>query len=304
MTDSLAFILGLLDRHERPLVTAEDLDGEHGKALRLWQRKRFLAQEPQHHPVPSCPHCREGVPIRLGEKLLCDGCGSTVDPRHLHMWTLDLAAFLGWLARALKITGGVQQVDDWLWQLGSTSVEGVRYECFFCRSGELSDRGRTRLLAFHHALLFVAVPGAAPMDGYHGARCSLVELLRLERGTLRVADLGTILHGDGAVRFDEETGGLFAGGELLGEVPVGTKDYFFLRCLARSLDVIVPYRDLKHEVLHHAASRDTTDEATFCHRLRYRIKRNWIPQLDRVLVTRGKEKGYRLRGEVRTARES
>ena len=40
---------------------------------------------------------------------------------------------------------------------------------------------------------------------------------------------------------------------------------------------------------------DETEEATFCQKLKSRIKTRHIPQFDRVIVTTNKGDGYRLR---------
>jgi hypothetical protein len=297
---SLEFILGLLDHHSPAFVAAEDFEGEHCKPLQLWQRMGFLSREPERHPAPGCPHCLEGMPILLAGRYRCDTCHSPIDPRHLLLWRFDLGAFLAWLARSLKITCGVRQVDERTWQLGTVTCGDGRYECFFCRGGPLLASGHRRLRAYRNALLFRALPDGERIEGFQGPSVSLLELLRLERGSLRAAPLTHVLHGQNAVRFDAESGALFAGRDFLGEVPVGTKEYFFLACLARSPHRSVPYSDLKQFVLRQAGSRDTTDEATFCHRLRYRLKRRWVPQIDRILVTTAKEKGYRLRAAVIT----
>src|SRR5206468_7313793 len=97
------------------------------------------------------------------------------------------------------------------------------------------------------------------------------------------------------VRFDVGTGSLFVDDRLLGEVPLSSKEFFFLRYLAEHLDAFVAYADLKREVLRRSGSRDTTEEATFCHRLKNRIKKRWVAEIDRLLVTTNKADGYRLR---------
>ena len=102
--DSLEFLLGLVD-DDTPHVAAEDLDGEHGPALRLWQSMGFLGSEPSMNPVPGCPHCGEGVPYRLGERFVCNACRSTVDHRSLLLWPIDRDAFLRWLAPAVAAAG-------------------------------------------------------------------------------------------------------------------------------------------------------------------------------------------------------
>jgi hypothetical protein len=56
----------------------------------------------------------------------------------------------------------------------------------------------------------------------------------------------------------------------------------------------VPYADLKHEVLRRSGSADTTEEATFCQKLKSRLKKG-LPAIDRLVVTTNKGDGYRLR---------
>jgi len=98
------------------------------------------------------------------------------------------------------------------------------------------------------------------------------------------------------VRFDPDTGTLWAGDTSLGEVPLGSKEYVFLRCLSTHLDRYVAYADLKREVLRRSGSVDTRDEASFCHRLKNRIKMRFILRIDQFLVTTNKADGYRLVG--------
>ena len=56
------------------------------------------------------------------------------------------------------------------------------------------------------------------------------------------------------------------------------------------------YAELKHFVLREAGSTEQADEATFCQRLKSRIKKLWIPEIDTLVVTSNKGDGYRLRG--------
>jgi hypothetical protein len=68
--------------------------------------------------------------------------------------------------------------------------------------------------------------------------------------------------------------------------------------LAADPDQFVSYHDLKRDVLSHSGSTDTTDEATFCQKLKSRIKAKWVPRIDDLLATTNKGDGYRLRGHV------
>ena len=65
--------------------------------------------------------------------------------------------------------------------------------------------------------------------------------------------------------------------------PVGSKEFHFLDCLASDLDRFITYADLKHHVLEQAGSTDTTEEGTFCQNLKSRIKKKWVPQIDRLI---------------------
>jgi hypothetical protein len=298
MAASLEFILGLLDRHYPAYVAYEDLAGEHGKLLRLWQQMGFLRQEPERHPVPSCPHCRMGILYVFGARCLCGTCLSPVDRRHMLLWRFELEAFLLWLAKGLKLNGEVRQVEESLWQLGHCIQSDFLYACFFHRAGRLSELGRGRILAFRNALLIQAVP-REPIEGFEGTRLSLLEVLREDSQSLSVIDLTLLMRSGNNVRFDADSGALLVGDRWLGEVPVGSKECHFLVCLAQQLDRFVPYADLKRYVLRQTGSTDTTEEATFCQKLKGRVKKR-IPRIDLLLVTTNKGDGYRLRGQVAT----
>ena len=60
----------------------------------------------------------------------------------------------------------------------------------------------------------------------------------------------------------------------------------------------VAYADIKHYVLQHSGGTDTTEEATFCQRLKSRIKKKSVPKIDVLVATTNKGDGYRLRGAV------
>ena len=300
MRGSIEFLLGLLDRDEYPCVSSEDLDGDHGPMLRIAQQLGLIANEPGANSVASCPHCEDGVPYRLGERLLCNSCHSTVDPCHLLLWRVDRMAFLAWVGAQWELRGGVQRLDATLWQLGTlTSEEGI-YECFYRRSGPMAEAAQSRLSAYRQALVLYG--GTPPDRGDIGSRThfSLLELLR-EGPLLALAKPLSLLRPRGTIRFLAASGALWAGATFLGEVRVGTKEYFFLDCLARHLDAFVPYTDLKQEVLRRSGSKDSRDDATFCHRLKSAIKKKCIPEIDRFVVTTNKADGYRLRrqGEPR-----
>jgi hypothetical protein len=297
MPTDLEFVLGLLNRSYPAFASHDDFLGPHAPVLRLWQRMGFLAAEPEPHPVPSCPYCQEGVPISVGRTFLCACCLSSVDPGHLLRWRFDLDALLRWLANSLALQGDVRRVDESLWQLGSLAGERGVTACFFSR-GSLSEHGRQQILAYRSVLLLRPLPQADIPNGFGGPCVSLLEIIRKDTDGLAVGGMSQILFGRGTVRFDDASGTLWAGDAWLGEVPVGSKEHAFLACLARSLDHFVPYADLKHEVLRLSGSRDTTDEATFCQKLKGRIKRKWVPEIERLIATTNKADGYRLRGHV------
>lgn len=298
MWDSVEFVLGLLDHTDPAFVAAEDLEGAHGLLLRFCQRQKVLRTEPEPNPVISCPHCREGTPHRLGDRYVCGRCSSTVERRHLLLWRFNLDTLLAWLARSLRLSGEVRQIDERLWQLGSITLRGFSHACFACRSGPLSPDGRKRLLAYRNAVLLQALPGGDGIEGFRGPCLSVLEMLRQDDCSLGVTDLARMLWSKGNVRFDAGSGTVRVGEDWFGEVPVGSKEYHFLACLANNRDRFVPYEDLKHYVLQRSGSRDSTEETTFCQNLKSRIKKKWIREIDQLLATTNKGDGYRLRGYV------
>ncbi len=298
MYASLTFTVGLLNDFDPPVAAAEDLQGPHGEVLRGWQRQGFLAAEPEPHRVPSCPHCRRGPPVRADGRLICAFCLSDVDPQHLCLWRFDLEALLVWVAGQLKLEGGVRSVADGLWQIGSLADGQWRHECFFRRGGQLTDSALARIRAYRNVIVLHGDSEPAAPSGQDGPEVSLLDILEQDGRSLRVRDPLWLLHGRGTVHFEPASGSLWVGDVLVGEVPVGSKDYYLLACLADQLDRYVTYADLKHEVLRQSRSRDTTDEATFCQKLKGRIKKKWVPGIDRFIVTTNKGDGYRLRGHV------
>lgn len=295
MHPSLELFLGRLDDADPAFASPEDFDGPHGGALELFQALGFLAVEPEANPVPSCPHCAEGAPAAVGGRFLCTACRSEVQWRFLSVWRFSHKAFLGWLAGRLGLDAGVRQVEERLWALGRLRGGEVRYECFYRRPGPLSEPGRRTLAAFRSVLVFYGLPPAPEDAGVHGPRLSLLDVLELGT-TVEAMPVADLLSRGGEVRFDRHSGALWRGDVLLGEVPFGSKEYYFLECLAVRLDHFVPYPDIKAYVLRRAGSVDETEEATFCQGLKSRIKRKWIPMIDRLVITTNKADGYRLRG--------
>lgn len=294
MRESLEFFLALLDRGESACVSREDFSGRHGSALRLWQSLGFVSREPWAHHAPTCPHCAEGVPYRLGELYRCNRCRSVVDHSWLLLWHFDERAFFEWLAAELGLQGGVRRLDSRLWQLGTYRRAGELLECFYQRGGLLAEPAVSRLAAYRNVLLLYGLASPHPDERLGCQRVSLLELLGPD-GPPNVADLTLLLRGRGHVRFDTRSGALWVGGRCLGEVPVGSREFYFLDCLARQRDRFVPYADLKYYVLEQTGGSDETDEATFCQGLKSRIKKKWIAEIDRFLVTTNKADGYRLR---------
>jgi hypothetical protein len=124
---------------------------------------------------------------------------------------------------------------------------------------------------------------------------SLLTVLDTTDG-LSVRYVGPLTRAGGAVRFEAHSGALWAGDERLGEVPVGSREYHFLACLAARLDRFVPYSDIKRDVLARSGAMDATEEATFCQGLKSRIKKRYVPRIDLLVATTNKADGYRLRG--------
>lgn len=295
---SIEFLLGLLEADDPAAAAWEDLQGPHAESLRLWQTMGFLDQEPARNPIPGCPHCGQGVPFLLGERFLCNRCFSSVDRRHLLLWRLNREGFLHWLAAQLRLQGGPRRIDDRLWQLGTFEEHGVVSECFYQQRGVLSDAGRNRLASYRSVLVFYGLFRSNRSEQGALTWVSLLEILRLGE-SLGVIDRSQVLQRGGEVRFDPESGTVTVGHSRMGEVPVGSKEYFLLLCLAQHRDRFVSYADIKHFVLRRTGSKDTTEEATFCHRLKNRIKRKgWVPTIDRLLATTNKGDGYRMRGRI------
>ena len=97
MTSSVELLLGLLDHGDTPGVSHEDFLGPHRAAVRAWQREGFISVTPGAHPVPGCPHCGEGTPYHIENRVLCNWCRSTIDPQWNQLWSFDREAFFQWL---------------------------------------------------------------------------------------------------------------------------------------------------------------------------------------------------------------
>ena len=291
---SLAFLLGLLALGAPAFVTGEDIDGPHKDALATWQALGFIGREPGVHPHPTCPHCAEGVPYRAEGRLLCSGCRCVLPPRELLAWPVHREAFLTALATHLGLRGGVRSIDAQFWELGSGNAEGSGVVGFFHADGPLSDPARTKFALYRRVLVLSAAPGAEH-DGL-GRWVPLTAVLDADGAFARI-ELPDLLRQRGRVRFDRETGGLRVGATLVGEIPPGGREWAFLACLAEHLDQFVPYTDLKWAVLRETGGSGETDEATFCQKLKSRIKEKYVPRIDHLIATTNKGDGYRLRAE-------
>jgi hypothetical protein len=295
MRRNLEPLLDLLDRCEAPFLAAEDLNGESGAVRREGLPTGLIAKEPERNPTPSCPHCKEGCPFTAEGRTACDSCFSAIAPEHLLVWRLDAEALLRWIAERWRLRGTVQRIEPRLWQLGTLRSGDEARECFMRRTGRLTEAGERRLGAYRRALVLTAVP-LPPEDTTGGHPClCLLEVLNCE-GALTIDDPSPLLRPRSDVRFDPATGALWAGEELLGEVPVGSREHHFLDCLARRLDSFVPYQDLAEHVLRASGTASSTEDATFCQGLKSRIKKKYIAEIDRLIATTNKGHGFRLRG--------
>jgi hypothetical protein len=292
MSASVEFLLRLLEQAHPPHLAQEDFDGEHGAFLRACQAVGFVTREPVVHPTPSCHHCGEGVPYRLGKRHLCNRCGSTVDPRRLRAWPVDLGGFLRWLAGELHLCGEVRPLDDVVWRLGTHKDEDGACECFYCSGRPMSDQAAERLTAYRNAVVLYGLRRPPRAVSLPATFTSLVNVLGLADSLVAVARWSQ--QQGGLVRFDRQTGRVEVGGAWCGEVSPGTREHAFLACLARHQARFVPYADIKREVLRASGGRDSQDEASFCHRLKSRIKRKYVPTIDVLLKTSNRSDGYLL----------
>jgi DNA-binding winged helix-turn-helix (wHTH) protein len=293
---SIEFLLRLVDQDGVAFVACEDVHGEHAEPIRHWQGRNLISGEASLHPAASCPRCGDGVPYRLGDRYVCNNCRSSVDAHHLQVWTLDRQAFLEALARHLRLRGGVRKIDACLWQLGTGESDITSVECFYHGRGSLSKQTRNKLNAYRRAMVFHSTVALTDM-GPTWRRVPLLSLFAAD-GLLLPTDLTSLLRPRGTVRFDPHSGVVWVGDEWIGEVPLGSKEFYLLECLSEELDHFVSYHDMKREVLRRSGSADEADEATFCHGLKRRIKKHGLAEIDRLLATTNKGDGYRLRACV------
>jgi hypothetical protein len=296
MRRSVEALLGVLAGTRPVHVAQEDFDCPHGPLLRQWQTAGFVDPVPSAHPVPGCPHCGEGEPYRVGTRLLCAACCGEVAEHELLAWPVRPEAFLADLTTRLGLRDGLRAVDASLWQLGTAAVQSEAVECFYCPAEPLTDPARRRLASYRRVLV-LSGPSVVPPAGGQERWVPLVELFDAD-GAFRTPDLAALLLGRATVRFDGGTGALFVGGNRAGEVPLWSREYYLLACLAEQLDRYVPYADLKREVLRHSGGAGGPEDATFCQKLKSRIKERYVPGIDRLVVTSNKADGYRMRAEV------
>ncbi len=294
MHPGLEFVLGRIDRLGQAAFAQADLEGEHAPLLRHLRAVGLLGPRPIPHPTPGCPFCHEGVPYRLGSRLVCDACGSVVAEGHLLLWPLNLRAFLTWFAAEQHLGGAVVRIEDALWQLGSLAVAPHPRLCFFLRGQSPSDIGLRRVSACEQPIVLHGPLDPLTLPGFTGKALSLLEVLRYD-GTLSVVPLTAFLRRGGPIRFTV-SGTLTAGDEVLGHLPPGTREYWLVDCLYRRSGRVIPFAEIRHHVrAHQPASRDTTDAASFCQKLRHRLKTvHGVVAVERVIVSGKRSGGYLL----------
>ena len=247
------------------------------------------------NPVPTCPLCLAGTPYRVERRYLCNHCRGEVPIESLQLRRLDLESMLRWLAIAWNLRGEIKQVSDALWRLGSWEVGVEATECFYLRGESLPEAARRRLLAYRSVLVLHGKPARPAIDGFAGRFLSLVDALHIEADRLVVLPLTSSTRRGGPVRFDRRTGTLHAGEERLGRIPPGSREFHLIACLADAPGAVVPYADLKRHVGAASGSRDETEEATFCHKLKSRIKHaHDVEVIDRLIRTDRRSGGYLL----------
>lgn len=293
MRNTAAVIAGLLDRGDRAWVAAADWAGPDAAAFAPLKELGWVGEEPLTHPLPVCPYCRVGTPHPWPGRAVCDECQTVLDPAGTRVWPFRGDAFAGWLAGALGLTSDPRPLAVGTWQLGTLRLGGQAWECFYRGGQPLGDPVRRRVAAYRNALVVCGFPAHVGDPDLPGRHVLLGDVLTADPFGVRPPE--ELLSGGGRVRFDPHAGGVWAGAELLGEVPPGTREYYLLARLAAEMDTVVPYADLKHFVTREAGSADRSDDATFCHKLKGRIKAHWVPAIDAVLVGSSAGGGYRLR---------
>lgn len=294
MRRSLESVLAILHTDEPVQLAREDFDGPHGPVWRRMQAMGFVAGEGVPNPAATCPECLEGNPYFVGDRFLCPVCREDVDEADLLVWRFDRAAFLGWLAREWRLLGGVERIADELWRLGTLAADGHPTECFYLRGGEVPEAARGRLLVFREALVLHGAFTPPSIPGFEGRILALADVIDASAEGFTGRPLCSSSRPEG-ISFDPASGELCLGKTLLGHVPPGSREFHFLQHLIERPGVLIPYTDLKHHVARLSGSRDTTDEATYCQKLKWRLKNvHGIAAIDELLATDRKLGGYRL----------
>lgn len=298
MHRSLESVLAILHTDEPVQVSREDFDGPHGLVWRHMQAMGFVATEGVPNPVPTCPECLEGSPYFVSERYLCPVCREDVDEVDLLVWRFDRMGLLRWLADEWSLRGGIERIADELWRLGTLTVDGHPTECFYVRGGEIPDPARGRLLVFRNALVMHGSLTPPSIPGFEGRILALAEAMEATPQALTVRPLQSTSRPEG-LSLNPESGEFRLGTTLLGHVPPGSREFHFLEHLIDRPSVLIPYADLKHQVARLSGSRDETDEATYCQKLKWRLKNvHGIAAIDRLVVTDRKLGGYRLLAEA------
>jgi RNAse (barnase) inhibitor barstar len=290
---SAEFLVGLLTDASTAFVTTDDFVGPHADALRRWQQRGFVARESGRHPAPSCPHCGEGVPYLAGYRVICDTCGSTVDSNYLFAWPVERDTCLSAIAKQLGLRDSGGRATDDLWDLGHRKIDDQLLLCFFHAGERVSPESDTLLRRYRHVVVLSRI--LQPDRG--GERW--VPMIRLIEpdGAWATITLADLIGASGAVRFELETGVMHVGDAVAGEVPLGSREWAMLAVLAAQVDQFVPYAAIKREVLRRTGGHGGAEEATFCQKIKSRIKKKYIPTIDTLVATSNKREGYRLRAE-------
>jgi len=301
MHPSLDFLFRLLDGSYPAVVSAEELDGPHEKALYVCQRMGFLATEPSMNAVPSCPACVAGTPYRQGDRYICNRCRSPVDVRQLQLWRFDLPSLLRWFSGEQHLQGDIERIDDGLWRLGTLDAGGGIRECFYVRGAGCSDRARERLAAFQRVVLLHGKREPPRIEAVPARSLLFADTVTIRGERLDARPLPAFFERQrtAAVRFHPATGQLSLGDALLGRIAAGTREFAFLERLSDAQGEVIAYGELKRAVCRATGSIDSRDEATFCHRLKSRLKKNHgITAIDRLIEADRAQGGYRLLREA------
>jgi hypothetical protein len=299
MRQPLEFLLGLLDTFDPAHVGHDDLCGPNRHLLLSAQRAGFLATEPGMNPVPSCPYCIAGTPYRIDDAYFCSRCGSRIALPHLQCWRLETDTFLTWLTKQLQLSGPIERIDGSLWRLGMGAIGHERVECFYLRGEGLPNHTLGRLLVYRNALLLHGKLRPPRLTGFEGRIISLLDVLRFDGRTFEAVPIASLLKQGGAVRFIEASGVILAGDVPLGQIPRGTREFHLVSCLAAHAGTAIPYSDLKRFVCKMSHSSDSTEEATFCQKLKSRIKRmHGVAAIDDLITTDRATGGYVLKAAL------